>query len=180
MTQMRLMTLEMWEALPDTEENRRVEVVEGIPVRMDSPQARHSLASWNLRLALRSVLPAELVAIQETAVVLNLDPFTVREPDLVVLVEPDLSQHRFTPERVRLVAEVLSPSTGRTDRVVKPREYAAAGIPEYWLVDLDAETLTSFELRDGAYVETGVHTGPSVLRACGVDVPLDVSTLGLP
>ncbi|HEY6788265.1 MAG TPA: Uma2 family endonuclease [Trebonia sp.] len=40
-----------------------------------------------------------------------------------------------------LVAEVVSPRSGseRTDRVQKVREYAQAGIPAYWIVELDPE-----------------------------------------
>lgn len=36
----------------------------------------------------------------------------------------------------RLVVEIVSPSSRRTDRVVKCDEYATAGIPHYWIVDL--------------------------------------------
>jgi Putative restriction endonuclease len=37
-----------------------------------------------------------------------------------------------------LVAEVLSPSTARYDRIIKRRRYQDAGVDTYWIVDLDA------------------------------------------
>jgi Uma2 family endonuclease len=37
-----------------------------------------------------------------------------------------------------LVIEILSPGTERHDRTVKRRRYQSAGVPEYWIVDLDA------------------------------------------
>jgi Uma2 family endonuclease len=37
-----------------------------------------------------------------------------------------------------LAVEVLSPSTARADRTIKRRLYQRAGIPEYWIVDLEA------------------------------------------
>jgi len=37
-----------------------------------------------------------------------------------------------------LVAEVLSPSTARFDRLIKRRRYQRSGVPTYWIVDLDA------------------------------------------
>ena len=40
--------------------------------------------------------------------------------------------------RLLLAVEVLSPSTARADRDVKRRLYQAQGVPEYWIVDLDA------------------------------------------
>jgi Uma2 family endonuclease len=40
-----------------------------------------------------------------------------------------------------LAIEVLSPSTARADRTTKRRRYQRAGIPEYWIVDLDARVI---------------------------------------
>ena len=37
-----------------------------------------------------------------------------------------------------LAVEVLAPSTARADRQVKRRKYQRQGVPEYWIVDLDA------------------------------------------
>ncbi|MCC7131363.1 MAG: Uma2 family endonuclease, partial [Gemmatimonadales bacterium] len=38
----------------------------------------------------------------------------------------------------RLAVEILSPSTARHDRITKRRRYQQAGIPTYWIVDVDA------------------------------------------
>jgi Uma2 family endonuclease len=53
--------------------------------------------------------------------------------------------------RPDLVVEIVSPSSGRYDRVTKLRWYARLGIPEYWLVDPTARTLEQLVLRDGIY-----------------------------
>jgi Uma2 family endonuclease len=37
-----------------------------------------------------------------------------------------------------LIAEVLSPSTARYDRITIRRRYQRSGVPAYWVVDLDA------------------------------------------
>jgi Uma2 family endonuclease len=42
--------------------------------------------------------------------------------------------------RLLLAVEVLSPSTARADRVRKRALYRDEGVPEYWMVDLDART----------------------------------------
>lgn len=64
------------------------------------------------------------------------------------MLQPDLFVYRTTTgERLRdwsdivdlrLVVEVLSPSTARYDRQLKRRRYQRAGIAEYWIVDPDA------------------------------------------
>ena len=60
-----------------------------------------------------------------------------REPDILFVARAHLD--RVTDKRVDgaadLVVEVISPDSVRRDRVVKLAEYAAAGIPEYWLLD---------------------------------------------
>jgi Uma2 family endonuclease len=40
-----------------------------------------------------------------------------------------------------LAVEVLSPSTARADRQAKRRLYQEKGVPEYWIVDLDARVV---------------------------------------
>ena len=88
---------------------------------------------------------------------------TVRRPDVVVLSVENYGDgdRRLDAADVLLVVEVVSPGSERTDRVVKPAEYARAGIAHYWLVELgDPFSLTAFELVDDVYkhVEGGTGT----------------------
>jgi Uma2 family endonuclease len=59
------------------------------------------------------------------------------EPDLVVLKEPiqNLQMRRPGPEDVLLAIEVAD-STLRMDRSKKADLYARAGIPDYWILDM--------------------------------------------
>jgi Uma2 family endonuclease len=52
-----------------------------------------------------------------------------------------------------LAVEIVSPGSAAIDEVVKLREYAAAGIPRYWMVERDAaQTVTLHVLgADKAY-----------------------------
>ena len=47
-----------------------------------------------------------------------------------------------------LAIEVLSPSTARADRTTKRRRYQRAGVPEYWVVDLDARLVERWRPED--------------------------------
>ncbi len=62
-----------------------------------------------------------------------------------------------------IVVEALS--TNRGDDLVRKRQlYAAAGVPEYWILDGDADTLTALELGDdGRYRERVVLTAADTL-----------------
>jgi len=86
----------------------------------------------------------------------------VRYPDVgVFLVKPDLERSRHDPAAFALVVEVVSPDSVEEDRVVKPRVYAGAGIPEYWIVDRhptnrEDAAIEYFKLGvTGAYERTG-------------------------
>ncbi len=47
--------------------------------------------------------------------------------------------------------EVISAGTRRLDEVTKVREYAEAGIREYWLVDPELETVTVHVLAGSSF-----------------------------
>ena len=53
-----------------------------------------------------------------------------------------------------LVTEILSPTTQRTDRVVKAQLYAKYGVPNYWLLDPGLHTFEAYELVADRYVIT--------------------------
>ena len=43
-----------------------------------------------------------------------------------------------------LIVEILSPSTRRLDRKIKRRLFERFGVPEYWIVDLDARAVERY------------------------------------
>jgi len=61
-----------------------------------------------------------------------------------------------------LVVEVTSPSTAHRDRGVKLARYRRFGVPEYWIVDLDARTIEVWRLREGAEAPEVVGAGESL------------------
>jgi Uma2 family endonuclease len=66
-----------------------------------------------------------------------------RIPDLTVWAGPRPSGVWQPVAGLVLVVEIVTPSSAATDRMIKPREYAQAGIPRYWLIDRDvAQTVT--------------------------------------
>jgi Uma2 family endonuclease len=174
------MTLNAWDALPSTEENRHWECVRGEIVVAPEPLIRHGRAMARLFSMLERALPTELLVALETSAVLVEEPLTIRNPDVAVLrPSGDANRHWHTPEHFLLVVEVLSPSSIGTDRRVKLAEYAVAGIPEYWIVDPVAPSLTCFRLdAEGDYELVGEHTGVAHVPTCGTTVTVDVPALG--
>jgi Uma2 family endonuclease len=82
----------------------------------------------------------------------------------VVIVREELVSSavpRFTAEEVLLAVEIISPGSKQTDTLVKPVEYAKAGIPHYWVIDLDDPlSLATYHLAgDFGYQEAPAVTG---------------------
>jgi Uma2 family endonuclease len=61
-----------------------------------------------------------------------------------------------------LVVEVLSPSTAARDRGIKLERYRHFGVPEYWLVDPEENTIDVWTLAQGSREPT-VYGPASVL-----------------
>ena len=75
---------------------------------------------------------------------------THREPDLLFVPKGGKLQKMHT-EDAALVMEVVSEGTENRDRdlVKKRHDYAAAGIPEYWIVDPQTQSVTVLTLPEG-------------------------------
>lgn len=133
-------TREMVLALP--EDGRRYELIDGELLVTPSPALRHQHA---LQLLNRLVDPFVVTEQLGTTLVspadLSLGGKQMIQPDLFVLPElPADGQWTSCPNPI-LVVEILSPDSGRGDRIVKRRRCQRAGIPEYWVVDLDARAV---------------------------------------
>ena len=106
-------------------------------------------------------------------------PPTVRIPDVVTRsVAIESNPPRVPAADILLAVEILSDGTRRVDRVMKFSEYADAGIPQYWIVDLGAPTtLLAYQLVDGDYELSGEHTGQVELPVAGHPVRINLDAL---
>jgi len=78
-------------------------------------------------------------------------PKKLREPD-VFYVANERETTDACASGCDLAIEIVSPEVENRDRdlLLKRSEYAAAGIPEYWIVDPESQTVTVLTLPDGA------------------------------
>lgn len=78
-------------------------------------------------------------------------------PDMMVVCDRDKIQEDGVHGAPDLVAEVLSPSTSKNDRIHKKAVYEVCGVREYWLVDPANRTIEQYLLRDGALILETVY-----------------------
>jgi len=87
-------------------------------------------------------------------------PQSGREPDLIFVaaVHVERLRHTYLDGPADLAVEVLSPESLSRDRGEKYYEYARGGVPEYWLIDPDAQWAEIYRLGELGLYEP-VFTG---------------------
>lgn len=174
-----LLTLEDWVRLPE-DSSRHYELAEGVLQVAPRAIPRHQRAAWRLAAQLERQLAAEWGTVTEVEVILEpLSPPTVRVPD--VLVAPshaiDDGRPRFVADDVLVAVEIVSPGSGRVDRVTRFAEYADAGIEYYWIVDIDAPVdLVAYRLVGGSYEQVAGGSGVVTVESPG-RISLDLESL---
>ncbi len=165
----RLLTVDAYIALGE-DDSCRSELQEGNLVMSPSPAPDHMIVMGRLFVQLEQELPPGLQVIPDVDVDLELvprgKPGFVRRPDLVVVHQAAVDRIRRDGGILRasdtlVVVEIVSPGSYRTDHVIKRGEYADAGIPHYWIVDLD-EPVTLIDCHLAAqfgYQDPGPVTG---------------------
>jgi Uma2 family endonuclease len=126
----------------------RVELIRGEIIEMSPPGRRHIAFVNNLNQLLVLRLAARAIVSVQNPVVLTED--TEPQPDLAICRDRAVRYKDREPhaEDVVLLIEVADTSL-RYDRSTKLRLYAAAGVPEYWLVDCTAESIEVFRTPGG-------------------------------
>ena len=129
-------------ALPP--DGNRYEVVRGELLVTSAPRFRHQQTAARLFQALTGYLRplglADCVLFSPADITWSVDPDEADElvqPDIFVVPPDQLGDWRYMG-RLMLVAEIVSPSSSRADRVVKRKAYQRHGVPTYWVVDPDA------------------------------------------
>ena len=140
----------------------RFEILEGMLIIEPSPSVIHQRASRKLQRILEDYfaeIDPEGEVFDAPLDVTPLD-FNVVQPDLFYVSGEQklMVKDNRIDGAPALVVEVISPSSGRKDRVQKMRIYQKAGVQHYWLLDPQQKTLECFAWHDGVYalVATGM------------------------
>lgn len=155
-------------------DNERVELIRGIVLRMAPNGPAHADPI--------DVLNRHFVrALGDRAVVRVQLPFAASddsepEPDLA-LVPPRRYADRH-PDQAFLVIEVADTSLAH-DRETKGPLYASSGVPEYWIVDVNARGVSIYDTLTAERYARVRHfsVGERIVPSAFVDVALDVADL---
>lgn len=161
------MTYDDYAQLPD--DGNRYELVDGqLELMSPGPARVHQIVSRRLATLLSVDCESEYEIVAAPVDVV-LSPTEVRQPDIVMIHLSRLSIYKKQGNIVEppdLVVEILSPSSRIRDKIAKSRAYAAFGVPEYWILNPDDETLEQHVLGPGAaYQLIDVYANDELIRS---------------
>jgi Uma2 family endonuclease len=131
------------------ETKRLVEYSDGFLEILPMPTIFHQLILQFIYERLRSFVAAKnLGTVVLAGYKVRLRARKYREPDILFIkaANRDRIKKQYC-ERPDLVIEVVSEKNRAHDIKIKRVEYAKAGIPEYWIVDAEEETITVLVLK---------------------------------
>jgi Uma2 family endonuclease len=148
---------EKWE-LP---EGVRYELIHGVAYQMAAPNDAHQALLLGLAVQIDPKLkgkPCKL-RIAPYDVRLFFKPGdeekkgddTVVQPDLAILCGDEKRGEEGGHGAPNLVIEILSPSTRKYDLTTKLAIYLEAGVPECWMIDIEARKIMVYRLEKGKY-----------------------------
>ncbi|MFC0437959.1 Uma2 family endonuclease [Kutzneria buriramensis] len=160
--------------------SHRLEIEDGRLLVMNRPAGPHIKAAQRLVSHLNDQLPDELEAMLEfQAELVGASPRRI--PDVVVCGADACDQVRVRAEQILLAIEIVSPGeSAARDYIKKPAEYAANGIPNTWVIDIQENplSLTVYTLDDtGQYHFTSPMTGRYTGAIGGHEVTIDLDAL---
>lgn len=129
------------------DDDNRYELIGGELVLVPAPRTIHQRISGKLFKVLISYIDknnlGELLYAPTDVLLTEKDK---PQPDIMFISKERLSiiKDNYIQGAPDLVIEILSPSTGKWDRVKKSRLYYTHGVKEYWIVDPDAKVIEVF------------------------------------
>ena len=142
-------TAEMARALP--EDGNRYEVIDGALLVTPSPSQRHQRAMELLYLMIGPYARASrLMHAHYAPCEIEFSTRRAVQPDLFVvrLVKGKMPSDEELKHTTLLAVEALSPSTARYDRRTKRAMFQSEGVPEFWIVDVDARIIERWRPTD--------------------------------
>ncbi len=158
--------------------DRRVELLNGEIIEMPPEGEPHAYYSRTSAKYLEQLLGGRAEVLQGKPITI---PATQSEPEPdIAVVQPlgrEYLRHHPYPENIFWLIEFSNTSL-RKDSDPKAKAYAAAGIPEYWIVNLQKmELIVMRDLRDGNYQSEVTLTTGTVTPLLFPDIEASVRRL---
>ncbi|HVJ48890.1 Uma2 family endonuclease [Desulfitobacterium sp.] len=133
-------------------ENERWEIIDGTAYMQSAPTWQHQSISRELLLQFGEYLRNRPCQVFAAPFDLRLPESEEKDEDVTSVLQPDITivcdssklkgtGYYGTPD---LIIEIISPSTGKMDRLYKFNKYEKAGVKEYWIVEPENKLVSVF------------------------------------
>lgn len=131
-------------------DGRRYELIGGELIVSPAPSVHHGIIVRRLTHALAAYLePLGLAdTLFDVAADISWNDTTLVQPDIFVIRPEELSRSWSTVRHLRLVVEVISPSSHRRDRLDKRKLYQEHGVETVWIVEPTAQLVEQWRPND--------------------------------
>jgi Uma2 family endonuclease len=164
----------------ETDDDYRAEIINGQLYAMSPPTRYHQGVLGNLFVQLSLFVKGKPGKVYPAPFGVRLFPKgdlsddTYFEPDITVILDPLKLDDRGCRGAPDMIVEIMSPSNGRNDMLIKFHKYLQAGVREYWIVNTEEKTVHACILDNGCYrvsVYGETQTAPvSVLPGCSIEL----------
>lgn len=172
-------TIEDYYNLPD---DVRVELIDGKFYDLSAPSFAHQEIISYILVEISNfirknggeckVLPAPF------DVKLDSDDKTILEPDLIVCCDPKKMKDWGLDGAPDFVLEVVSPSSGHKDYIIKANKYLNAGVREYWIIDPKKRRVTAYNFMENGAPHIQGLEGSLGLKIYDDKLQIDLSEIG--
>ncbi len=148
-----------WDDYRTWNDDQRRELIDGEPYCMSpAPSSRHQVIAVDLVVLLAQHFKDKVCRPLVSPIDVKLTANDIVQPDLLVVCDPSQIHETHIEGPPALIVEILSPSSGRHDRVRKLNLYARSGVAEYWLIQPYPAVVEVLRLDGDSYRIAGVYT----------------------
>lgn len=172
--------------LLEWDDDVRYELYDGHPAALAALSNTHQLISGELFRQIANYLVGKRCKVYPAPFDVRLfeekddrpeDVSVVVQPDISVVCDPSKTDGHGCKGAPDLVIEVTSPSTVRSDKLLKFDLYRRAGVKEYWIVDPADQVVSVYTLESGHYLAATYGAGDSVRVSVLDGLTVDLSTV---
>ena len=135
-------------------EEERWELIDGVPYMQATPLRIHQEIVTELLRQIANYLFDKPCKVYPSPFSVRLpkenekdeEIYTVVEPDIAVICDETKLDDKGCKGAPDLIIEIVSPSSGKRDRLIKFNKYKEAGVKEYWIVDPQDKFVSVFKL----------------------------------
>jgi len=154
------------------DENERWEILDGVPYMQAAPSRIHQEISLSLLMQFGNYLQGKPCKVYHAPFCVRLDIENndndiknVVEPDITIVCDSSKLDENGCKGSPDMIVEILSPSSGKKDRVDKFNKYEKVGVKVYWVVEPDQKLVSVFLLQpNGRYGRPEMYTDEDKIK----------------